>query len=351
MGRLPSTRFAFGALILIAVMEATNPSLAQNINDLLTIFGGGRPHAARQAQAEWRRLPPAEIACIDQRLRRKGSSVETLIRRGVKPSAVRLIELRSSCREFVVGVQTDTATALARDAAGPPTPTVLPNPTEPKSGGVTPPSPAEPPKDAGAKPPPSAESVGRAGEDQVQQGDVEQKGSLREGGIMVWLSAAFLVAVIAIAVLLCIVIYWLVRWRNPGQRAVVVSAATYHLPEKKPEDGAGKAPTETIIGKSNEVAVQISLALADQMIQLPDENGQHAAIFMSENSACSSKIESTNEENLPDTILSESSTDSSVVENVAQLAKLYAMGTPSEKEFQRIKGLIPQSLWTLKSQS
>ena len=29
---------------------------------------------------------------------------------------------------------------------------------------------------------------------------------------------------------------------------------------------------------------------------------------------------------------------------MAQLAKLYAMGTPSEKEFQRLKGLISQSL-------
>ena len=65
---------------------------------------------------------------------------------------------------------------------------------------------------------------------------------------------------------------------------------------------------------------------------------------MSENSACSSKIELINEEILPDTILSERSPDSSVVENVAQLAKLYAIGTPSEKEFQRIKGLIPQLL-------
>ena len=69
---------------------------------------------------------------------------------------------------------------------------------------------------------------------------------------------------------------------------------------------------------------------------------------MSQNSGYSSKIESTNEEVLPDTVLIESSelstTDSSAVENVAQLAKLYAMGTPSEKEFQRLKGLISQSL-------
>jgi hypothetical protein len=65
---------------------------------------------------------------------------------------------------------------------------------------------------------------------------------------------------------------------------------------------------------------------------------------MSQNSGCSSETESTNEEILPDTVLSESSPDSSVVANVAELAKLCAMGTPSEKEFQRIKGLISQSL-------
>ena len=66
---------------------------------------------------------------------------------------------------------------------------------------------------------------------------------------------------------------------------------------------------------------------------------------MSQNSGCSSETELTNEEILPDTVLSEiPPLDSSVVAKVAQLAKLCAMGTPSEKEFQRIKGLISQSL-------
>ena len=218
MGRLPSTRFAFGAFILIAVIEATNPALAQNINDLLTIFGGEKQRAARQAQVEWRRLPPAEMACIDQRLRRKGSSVEALVRRGVKPSAGRLIELRSSCRQFVEGVQTDTAPALARDATGSPMPTVLPsNPTEPNDAGVTLPSSAESPKDAGVTLSSSAESVGRVAEEQAQQGNVEPKDSLPESRVA-WSSAAFLVAVIAIAALLGIVIYLFIRWRDTGQR-------------------------------------------------------------------------------------------------------------------------------------
>jgi hypothetical protein len=167
MGRLPLTRFVFGAFILIAVMEATNPALAQNINDLLTIFRGDRQRATRRAQVEWRRLPPAEIACIDQRLRRKRSSIEALVRRGVKPSAARLIELRSSCRQFVEGVRTDTAPALARDATDSPTPTVpVSNPTQPKDAGVTLPS--------------SVEPVGRVAEEQVQQGNVEPD-SLQQG--------------------------------------------------------------------------------------------------------------------------------------------------------------------------
>jgi hypothetical protein len=326
MSRLCSTRFTFAALTLAAGMHATNPAFAQNINDLLTIFGGDRQRAAQAAQVEWRRLPPAEMACIDQRLRRKGSSVEALVRRGVKPSAARLIELRSGCRQFVEGVQTDTAPALARDATGSPMPTVPPsNPTEPKDAGMTLSS--------------SAESVGRVAEEHARQGNVEPKDSLPESRVA-WSSAAFLVGVIAIAALLGIVTYLFIRWRNTGQRTVSASATPSSIPNKNLEGGEEKAPLETTIGKTGEVV----MPLADK---LPDQKGQGEAISISQNSASSSKIESTNEEVLPDTVLIEpselSTTDSSAVENVAQLAKLYAMGTPSEKEFQRLKGLISHS--------
>ena len=201
MGRLPSTRFAFGAFILITVMEATNPALAQNINDLLTIFGGEKQRAARQAQVEWRRLPPAEMVCIDQGLRRKGSSVEALVRRGVKPSAARLIELRSSCRQSAEGVQTGTAPALARDATDSSTPTVpASNQTEPNNAGVTlPPS--------GATLPSPAESDVRVAEEHVQQGNVEPKNSLQENRTG-WSSQAFQIAIMVTAVLLGIVIHF-----------------------------------------------------------------------------------------------------------------------------------------------
>jgi hypothetical protein len=261
-------------------MEATNPALAQNINDLLTMFGGGKQRAARQAQVEWRRLPPAEWVCIDQRLRRKGSSVEALVRRGVKPSAVRLIELRSSCRQFVEGVQTDTAPAVARDATGSPMPTVPPsNPTEPNDAGVTLPSSAESPKDAGVTLSSSAESVGRVAEEQAQQGNVEPKDSLPESRVA-WSSAAFLVAVIAIAALLGIVIYLFIRWRNTGQRTVFASATPSPIPNKNLEGGEEKASLETTIGETGEVV----MPLADT---LPDQKGQGAAISISQNSAYS----------------------------------------------------------------
>ena len=337
MSRLCSTRFTFAALTLAAGMHATNPAFAQNINDLLTIFGGDRQRAARHAQTEWRRLPPAEMSCIDQGLRRKGSSVEALVRRGVKPSAARLIELRSSCRQSAEGVQTGTAPALARDATDSSTPNVpASNQTEPKDAGVTlPPS--------GATLPSSAESDVRVAEEHVQQGNVEPKNSLQENRTG-WSSQAFLIAIMATAVLLGIVIHLFMRRRSIGQR----TAETNLIPNKNSEGGEGKAPSETTIGNPSEVAMPIGLPLADELIQLPDEAGQRAAISMNQNSGYSSKIVSTNEEVLPDAVLIEpselSTTNSSAVENVARLAKLYAMGTPSEKEFQRLRGLISQSL-------
>ena len=159
-----------------------------------------------------------------------------------------------------------------------------------------------------------------------------------------WSSQAFLIAIMATAVLLGIVIRLFMRWRSMGQR----TAEANLMPNKNSEGGEGKAPSETTIGNPSEVAMPIGLPLVDELIQLPDEAGQRAAISMNQNSGYSSKIVSTNEEVLPDTVLIEpselSTTNSSAVENVARLAKLYAMGTPSEKEFQRLRGLISQSL-------
>ena len=69
--------------------------------------------------------------------------------------------------------------------------------------------------------------------------------------------------------------------------------------ERNSEDATGKALTETIIGKTNEVVVPINLALADKMIQVPDENGQSATISMSENSPAVVKLSRSTKKSSP----------------------------------------------------
>src|SRR5262249_3947557 len=148
------------------------PAFAQNINDLLTIFNGDRQRALRHAAlAEWRHLPPAEVACIDRGLHQKGSSADALVRKGVKPSAAGLAELRSGChRQFVQGVQTDTAQRVTgASQAGLPTADVpASTPTARNNAGET-----TPPSAATLSP--SAETVGRVADERVRQAPVESK--------------------------------------------------------------------------------------------------------------------------------------------------------------------------------
>jgi hypothetical protein len=157
---------------------------------------------------------------------------------------------------------------------------------------------------------------------------------------MGWLPKAFLVAVIAMVVLLGIVMYLFIRWRNTVPRTVAISAAA--IPEKNLEGGEEKAPLDPTIGKTDEVV----MPGADEMAQLPDQTGPGAQISVRQNSFHSSKVEPTSEE-ISGTASIEafevSTTDGSAVESVAQLARLYAMGAPSEKEFQRLRELVSHS--------
>lgn len=55
--------------------------------------------AMRQAAlAEWQKLPPSEMACLDQHLRQQGASIDDVVNRGVFPTNSRLAQLRASCR-------------------------------------------------------------------------------------------------------------------------------------------------------------------------------------------------------------------------------------------------------------
>ncbi len=99
MAKYCSNGFAFGVVILAAWIQGPNAVFGQDVNDFLRILAGDNQHFMRQAaRAAWRRLPPAEVACIDQKLRHRGSSVNALASRGVMPSEAPLAQLRSGCR-------------------------------------------------------------------------------------------------------------------------------------------------------------------------------------------------------------------------------------------------------------
>ena len=329
MDSFPLSIVGVVAFLLLAIFEPTT-AVAQNINEL------DRQRAARQAEAEWHRLPPGETSCIDQRLRHKGSSLEALIRRGVKPSAGWLIELRSRCREFVESVQMDIAPPLTRDAPGSPTHATS-GPTEPTDADVTSAqsatdsgmtSAAEPSKEFGGTsiPEPSKdfsvthppeESGGRGAEEQLQKGNA-QENSGPGRGIMGSLSAAFLSALVAVAVLLGMVASLFIRWRNTGH-----TTATVSLPEKKSEE-AHDTPLKTTVADAGKVVTR-----------------EGPATLMSQDSANISEIGPTYGEIFPGIASNEVSETKSAgncaVENVAQLAELCARGAPSDKDFQRIK--------------
>jgi uncharacterized protein len=89
-------RFAFLCVLLLI---SSTSAFAQNVNDFLNMFRGLVQQSMIQtAQLEWSKLPPNEIACIDQTLRQQGASIVALVNRGVLPTDPGLSQLRSNCR-------------------------------------------------------------------------------------------------------------------------------------------------------------------------------------------------------------------------------------------------------------
>jgi uncharacterized protein len=87
-------------LMFLCVLQLvlSTSAFAQNLNQFINIFQGMVQGAViHEAQFHWRKLPPNEIACIDQALHLEGASIDDLINRGVLPSDQRLFQLRSNC--------------------------------------------------------------------------------------------------------------------------------------------------------------------------------------------------------------------------------------------------------------
>jgi hypothetical protein len=89
--------------ISFSLVASCTSVYAQNVNDILNIFGGMMQSAIGQAtQAEWRKLSQNELSCVDQALRQRGSDLQTTIRQGITPSDAQIADIRTACRSTTV---------------------------------------------------------------------------------------------------------------------------------------------------------------------------------------------------------------------------------------------------------
>jgi hypothetical protein len=75
---------------------------AENASNLMYLFGGILQSAIVQATiSEWRKIPLDELSCMDDALKKRGVSVQSLMQQGIAPFDSRLSDVRSSCRALV----------------------------------------------------------------------------------------------------------------------------------------------------------------------------------------------------------------------------------------------------------
>jgi hypothetical protein len=87
------------AIIAVCAPSTAQNTVAQNAGDIINLFGGIVQSTIAQAtQSEWRKLSENEIACVDQTLHQRGSSLQALIRQGITPFDARVADVRSTCR-------------------------------------------------------------------------------------------------------------------------------------------------------------------------------------------------------------------------------------------------------------
>ena len=85
-------------LAMLLTSAGCGGASAQSLNQIFQDIGRlGQPRRAA-IQAEWEKIPSGEIPCVDNRLRRARSSVNTLIERGIGPTDNRVSGIVSDCR-------------------------------------------------------------------------------------------------------------------------------------------------------------------------------------------------------------------------------------------------------------
>jgi hypothetical protein len=83
----------------VCLLAGTSAAFAQIPNDFIRMFGVPQRASVQAAtRSEWSKISTSEIRCINDALRQRGASVETLTQRGVKPLDPRIGSIRSNCR-------------------------------------------------------------------------------------------------------------------------------------------------------------------------------------------------------------------------------------------------------------
>ena len=102
------------AIVLVSIWSFATASAAaaQSIDDIINRLPAiAQMGVAKFVESEWNKLPQAELACVTQKLRQRGDSVESVSRRAIFPYDPRMADIRSQCRASAAQAQREeTAT-------------------------------------------------------------------------------------------------------------------------------------------------------------------------------------------------------------------------------------------------
>ncbi|MEZ5889823.1 MAG: hypothetical protein R3D52_05970 [Xanthobacteraceae bacterium] len=93
-------------LVLVASgLALTENASAQGVGNVYDFYrtpqaGPASPKPSRTARARWTGIPANELECIDQALRKEGTSARTLQRRGVEQTDEHIVKLRAECQKL-----------------------------------------------------------------------------------------------------------------------------------------------------------------------------------------------------------------------------------------------------------
>jgi tetratricopeptide (TPR) repeat protein len=114
-----SARISSQVLATLILFASGSSVFAQNASDMLRLFGGLMQGAiAEGAKAEWRKVRPSELACIELELQRRGTSTAALAQQGIVPTDGRLAPIRTACAS--VSLPTPVVTAAPPAVPSPP---------------------------------------------------------------------------------------------------------------------------------------------------------------------------------------------------------------------------------------